>query len=282
MTGKDLEPAEAKAAIPIYKVSDVDVVLDADLARLYGIETKRLNEQVKRNAERFDGGFAFQATKEDAEVLRSQIATTNEEQGRGGRRSLPWMFTEHGVVMAASVLNSPRAIEAMRFVVRVFIAAKNQARAGAGAALVVAGENGALVPAAQRTTGMGGLGGAWDSLGPRLQRALDQVLDTVVDHRRQSTVREEAQNLISDSIQNLKERLAKPGLENAELAAKAAKLLAEAEERKSVAAKTHAEAEAIEFSTIVKKLRLLLEAEKATRAGSPDAFLAVLREMGSS
>ena len=61
---------------PIYKVRDVDVVLDADLARLYGIETKRLNEQVKRNAERFDGGFAFQATKDDTEVLRSQIATS--------------------------------------------------------------------------------------------------------------------------------------------------------------------------------------------------------------
>jgi hypothetical protein len=245
------------------------------------IETKRLNEQVKRNAERFEGGFAFQATKEDAEVLKSQIATAKEEQGRGGRRSLPWLFTEHGVVMAASVINSPRAIEAMRLVVRVFIATKNQIRAGTGAALVVAGETGALAPAAQRTTTVW-LGGAWDSLVPKLQRALDQVLDTVVDHRRQSTVREEAQNLISDSIQNLKERLAKPGLENAELAAKAAKLLAEAEERKSVAAKTHAEAEAIEFSTIIKKLRLLLEAEKAMRAQSPDAFLAVLREMGSS
>jgi len=255
--------------------------VDADLARVCGVETTRLNEQVKRSVERFDGGFDFQATKEDAKVLKSQIATANEEQGRGGRRSLPWLFTEHGVVMAASVINSPRAIEAMRLVVRVFIAAKNQTKAGTGAALVVAGANRALAPTAQQPTNMVWLGGAWDSLGPKLQRALDQVLDTVVDHRRQSTVREEAQNLISDSIQNLKERLAKPGLENAELAAKAAKLLAEAEERKSVAAKTHAEADAIEFSTIIQKLRLLLEAEKAMRAESPDAFLAVLREMGS-
>ena len=255
--------------------------VDADLERVCGIETTRLNEQVKRKVERFDGGFDFQATKEDAKVLKSQIATANEEPGRGGRRSLPWLFTEHGVVMAASVINSPRAIEAMRLVVRVFIAAKNQTKAGTGAALVVAGANRALAPTAQQPTNMVWLGGAWDSLGPKLQSALDQVLDTVVDHRRQSTVREEAQNLISDSIQNLKERLAKPGLENAELAAKAAKLLAEAEERKSVAAKTHAEADAIEFSTIIQKLRLLLEAEKAMRAESPDAFLAVLREMGS-
>ena len=270
---------EAVAIIGPGQVRREDV--DADLERVCGIETTRLNEQVKRIVERSDGGFDFQATKEDAKVLKSQIATANEEQARGGRRSLPWLFTEHGVVMAASVINSPRAIEAMRLVVRVFIAAKNQTKAGTGAALVVAGANGALAPAAQQPTNMVWLGGAWDSLGPKLQRALDQVLDTVVDHRRQSTVREEAQNLISDSIQNLKERLAKPGLENAELAAKAAKLLAEAEERKSVAAKTHAEADAIEFSTIIQKLRLLLEAEKAMRAESPDAFLAVLREMGS-
>jgi hypothetical protein len=282
MTENDLEAGDAGAAIPIYRVRNVDIVVDADLARLYGIETKRLNEQVKRNAERFDGGFAFQATKDEVEVLRSQIATANRVRGSGGRRSPPWVFTEHGVVMAASVVNSPRAIDAMRLVVRVFIAAKNQALAGTGSALVVAPEGGTLVPTERAGTSLAGLGGAWDTLGPKLQRALDQVLDSVVDHRRQSTVREEAQNLISDSIQNLKERLAKPGLENAELAAKAAKLLAEAEERKSVAAKTHAEAEAIEFSTIIKKLRLLLEAEKAMRAESPDAFLEVLREMGSS
>lgn len=76
---------------------DVDVVLDADLARLYGIETKRPNEQIKRNAERFDGDFAFQPPKEDAEVLRSQIATANEEQAaaiaarsRGSSPSMAW------------------------------------------------------------------------------------------------------------------------------------------------------------------------------------------------
>jgi len=89
MTENDLEAAEAEATIPIYKVRDVDIVLDADLARLYGIETKRLNEQVKRNAGRFDGGFAFQATKDEFEILRSQIATANPVRGSGGRRSPP-------------------------------------------------------------------------------------------------------------------------------------------------------------------------------------------------
>ncbi|MCP9470620.1 MAG: ORF6N domain-containing protein [Nitrospira sp.] len=95
------------------------VVLDADLAALYGVPTKRLNEQVKRNAERFPDDFMFQLTKEEAESLRSQFATS--KRGRGGRRSLPYAFTEHGAIMAANVLNSKRAIHMSVYVVRAFV-----------------------------------------------------------------------------------------------------------------------------------------------------------------
>lgn len=277
MSDTNLEPA-GRPSIPIYSMRGLDVVLDSDLAQLYGIDTKRLNEQVKRNQDRFAGEFAFQLTQEEFEALRSQIATS--KRGRGGRRSPPWVFTEHGVVMAASVVSSEQAIKAMRFVVNVFIDVKNQVLAGSRKALPPANRPEGIGPITP-STGEAIPGGAWESLGPRLRGALEQVLDTVVDQRRQTTVREEAQHLIGESLQNLKERLAKPGLENAEVAARAAKLLAEAEERKSAAAKTRAEAEEIEFSTIVKKLRLLLEAEKAMRSDRPDAFLEVLSEMGS-
>lgn len=95
------------------------VVLDADLAALYGVPTKRLNEQVKRNAERFPDDFMFQLTKEESESLRSQFATS--KSGRGGRRSLPYAFTEHGAIMAANVLNSKRAIHMSVYVVRAFV-----------------------------------------------------------------------------------------------------------------------------------------------------------------
>lgn len=94
------------------------VMLDRDLASLYGVTTKRLNEQVKRNTSRFPVDFTFQLTVEETESLRSQIATSN---GRGGRRYLPYVFTEHGAIMLASVLNSERAIEASVFVVRAFV-----------------------------------------------------------------------------------------------------------------------------------------------------------------
>jgi len=95
------------------------VILDADLASLYGVATKRLNEQVRRNAERFPEDFMFQLTEEDAEALRSQIATSNT--GWGGRRYRPYVFTEHGAIMAANVLNSSRAVLASVLVVRAFV-----------------------------------------------------------------------------------------------------------------------------------------------------------------
>src|SRR5207244_3980624 len=80
---------------------------------------KRLNEQVDRNRERFPSDFMFQLTAKEAEALRSQIATS--KMGRGGRRYLPYAFTEHGAIMAASVLNSERAVEMSVFVVRAFV-----------------------------------------------------------------------------------------------------------------------------------------------------------------
>ncbi len=95
------------------------VMLDADLAAVYGVTTKRLNEQVKRNQDRFPMDFMFQLTEDEAESLRSQIATSNP--GRGGRRYLPFVFTEHGAVMAANVLNSKQAVRASIEVVRAFV-----------------------------------------------------------------------------------------------------------------------------------------------------------------
>lgn len=95
------------------------VMLDADLAKLYRVSTKRLNEQVKRNRVRFPADFMFQLSVKDAQILRSQNATSN--RGPGGRRYRPYAFTEHGAVMLATVLNSPVAVQASIQVVRAFV-----------------------------------------------------------------------------------------------------------------------------------------------------------------
>jgi hypothetical protein len=95
------------------------VIMDRDLAALYGIPTFRFNEAVKRNQKRFPDDFMFQITAPEYGVLTSQFAMS--KPGRGGRRTLPYVFTEHGAIMAATVLNSPKAIEMSVFVVRAFI-----------------------------------------------------------------------------------------------------------------------------------------------------------------
>ncbi len=94
-------------------------MLDADLAALYGVTTKRLNEQVTRNRDRFPEDFMFVLTAEEAAGLKSQFATS--KKGRGGRRTRPRAFTEHGAVMIANVLRSRIAIEASIQVVRAFV-----------------------------------------------------------------------------------------------------------------------------------------------------------------
>jgi hypothetical protein len=96
------------------------VILDSDLAALYGVTVSRLNEQVKRNIERFPADFGFRLTREEFEALRSQIAISKTAR-RGGRQYLRYAFTEHGAVMAASVLNSPKAVEMSVEVVRTFV-----------------------------------------------------------------------------------------------------------------------------------------------------------------
>ena len=95
------------------------VILDTTLAELYRVPVKRLNEQVRRNREKFPSDFMFQLNAKELKTLRSQFATSKTR--RGGRRYLPYVFTEHGAIMAATVLNSKRAVEMSVFVVRAFV-----------------------------------------------------------------------------------------------------------------------------------------------------------------
>ncbi len=118
MSNIDLIPGE-KIEKAIYLIRGEKVMLDRDLALLYEVETKVLNRAVKRNLQRFPSDFMFQLTAEEADRLRRQIGTSNE--GRGGRRYLPYVFTEQGVAMLSSVLNSERAILVNIEIMRAFV-----------------------------------------------------------------------------------------------------------------------------------------------------------------
>ena len=113
-------PAVQSISLAIAVLRKQRVILDSDLAGLYGVETKRFNEQVKRNEARFPADFMFQLTAEESDSLRSQIATLKTGRGQH-RKYLPYVFTEHGAIMAAMVQGSPRAVEVSVYVVRAFV-----------------------------------------------------------------------------------------------------------------------------------------------------------------
>ena len=116
--GNDMSNQIGIITSAIHAVRGKKVILDADLAKLYGVPTKAFNRQVKRNAQKFPDDFMFQLTLKEFESLRCQIGTSNK---RGGRRFLPYAFTENGAIMAANVLNSPEAVRMSVFVVRAFV-----------------------------------------------------------------------------------------------------------------------------------------------------------------
>lgn len=120
------EDVSGRGDARILTIRGEKVLLDADLAEIYGVRTSARNQAVKRNRERFPNDFAFRLTPTEYAGLKSQIVISSG--GHGGRRQRPWCFTEHGAIVAASVLNSPRAVEMSVFVVRAFVRLRDVVR----------------------------------------------------------------------------------------------------------------------------------------------------------
>lgn len=105
--------------LPIFNLRNQRVILDKDIAAIYDVETKRVNEAVRRNPDRFPEEFCFQLNREEFINLKSQFATSSSDHG--GTRKLPYVFTEHGAVMLSAVLNSPKAVTMSLYVIRAFV-----------------------------------------------------------------------------------------------------------------------------------------------------------------
>ena len=255
-------PADPRP-VPVHTIRGERVILDEDLAALYGTETRIFNQAFKRQRERgrFPLDWAFELTEPEAEALRSRGAMDSGTWG--GRRTLPWAFTEHGVVLAATMLNSENAAAVMRYVVDVFVRARRGQLEARRLAEIEAGRD---------TPTAGG------PLAVRLQGTLKRVLDRKVDDKR--SLRQEAQAVLKDSLGHVKAKLQRAEIESGEIAARTEKLLAEAEAAKATAAKTKAETEAIRAKALATKLRLMLEAEQALAQDQRERFLKLLEEFG--
>lgn len=119
MASKKLAVSDEAIDNLILEIRTQRVIVDSDLAALYDVTTKRLNEQFRRNRRRFPDDFAFQLTAQETNNLRSQFATSRTDHG--GRRYRPYAFTEHGALQAANILNSLRAVQMSVFVIRAFV-----------------------------------------------------------------------------------------------------------------------------------------------------------------
>lgn len=261
---------DASDTFDVFEVRGLQIILDSDVARLFGIETKHLNQQIRRNSAKFDG-FVFQLTSEELESLRSQFVTSN--LGRGGRRHRPHAFTEHGVVMAATVVKSEQAIAASRFIIKVFVEARRKTLASDGRNLPALIDARRLMPL--ESEARAGLMG-------KLSNALGRVLDAIADPVAQTTVRDEAKALAAEGLASLKEYLRKAGVQNEKTLAEVRKLLAEAEAVEADTALRATENQHRQLALLAKQLRLVLVAQQYLERGSVEDLLAVLKDLERS
>ena len=260
---KDLVPQSSGSPVPIVNIDDTRVVLDQDLADFFDVETRVLNQAVKRNIGRFPKGWAFQLSKALFEDLKSQSVIS--KGGWGGRRTPPWAFSEHGVVMAATILNSPKAVEASQFIVEAFVSMRSGEMVPA------------LIPAKSNANALANLGSEFL---PKLREQLTAIMDLQANPKSRSSLRNETEELIDNGLKNLKSRLAKAGLENEEIEARILKFLAEAEESRARAATEREMTEKQRLKNQANRLRLLIRAEIAMADGELAGFLDLLDELG--
>lgn len=254
-------------APPVFVARGQSIILDADLGRLFGVETRRLNEQVRRNSLRFDG-FAFQLSAEEFSNLRSQNAISSSSHG--GRRYRPYAFTEHGVVMAATVLKSDQAIAASRFIIKVFVEARRTTLVSDGANLPSLIDARGLLPLGNE---------ARAGLMSKLNGALGRVLDAIADPETGTTVRDEARAIAAQGLQSLKNYLKRAGVQNEKTLAEVRKLLAEADALEAETVQKRTENQHRQLALLAKQLRLVLTAQQYLETGGVEGLLATLKDL---
>lgn len=202
----------------IHHARGIAVILDSDLAAALGLETRALNQSVKRNAAMIDERHCFQLTQDEFTALKSQSVMS--KSGRGGRTHLPWVFTERGVTRVTTFINTPQAIKASDLIVDTFIMVQKQVAAGQQAIAVSDPSRYHVEPEVAEQN---------RELGKRMMTAINGLLDMVIDIRTGETVADTAKDMTSRALENVRERLREKSLENLKLEAEIQLILREAE-----------------------------------------------------
>jgi hypothetical protein len=260
-----LLPSVRLLAPDIFEVRGERVMLDARVAQSFGTETKRVNEAVARNPEKFSPTHAFQLSPAEHDALRSQAATSNA--GRGGPRYPPHVFTIKGVARLATVLNTDEALRATDLIIDTFLLVYAQVADGRARIAIPQPSQYRSSPESRR---------AIQKFRGRLVDALTALLDSVVDVQSKRTVREVAQHLGSEALQHMQERLRTRGMQNAKLEADTGLLLAQAEQVLAATRKTHAEADTIGIQNLERRIDVVKKLIDMSRDLEPAEFVQLL------
>lgn len=220
------------------------VMLDAEVAARFGVETRVVNQAVARNPRKFREVHCFRLTKAEANALKSQSVMSNT--GRGGFHGQPMAYTVLGVARLATVLTSPEALDATDLILETFIAVQLQ---------VAQGQTAISVPHADRLTA----GDPEDSLklSRKLREAMTALLDAVIDVKTGASLRDTAGAMTADALAHLRDRLRTRGLENDKLAAETLLVLKQAELVEAQVRKSDAETKGIDLNNLQTSIDLV-------------------------
>ncbi len=250
----------------IFQIDGHRVMLDADVARAFGTETRRVNEAVSRNPEKFSHAHAFRLSKQQAASLRSQLATT-KPSGRGGSQYAPRVFTVQGVARLATILNTPEALRATDLIIETFIDVHRQLADGRKRLAIPNADAFEATPEDRQATG---------KLRKRMMKALGGLLDSLVDVAGTPDPNEAAKTIGGNAFANVVERLRTQGLENNKLEADTALVLAQAEEVLAKARKADAEAKSVDLDNLDRKIGMVRKLIDLARDLEPAAFIDTL------
>ena len=255
----------------VARIRNRNVLLDRAVAEAFGVETRAINQAVARNPQKFSDEHVFQLTPEEAEYLTSLGVIS--KPGRGGSRSLPWVFSIKGVTRLVTVVNSPRALQATDLILDVFIEVWQQVAQGASEISV--SNPSRLLPATASAE--------FVKLRKKLVRALDELLDIVVNPKTNATVRDEIEETASAAFEHLKERLKTRGLENDKLTAETAHILERVRDlrdrREADLKHKRAVTEGILLDNLTKKLDLVERIQQMVERLEPNALVSLYSEL---
>ena len=261
----EMVPAVKIIAPDVYEIRGERVVLDAHVAQAFGTETKRVNEAVARNADKFTEAHTFQLSRAEHEALRSQAATSNT--GRGGVRYQPHVFTMKGVARLATVLNTSEALRATDLIIDTFLVVYDQVSGGRSRIAIPEPDQYRSSPESRR---------AIQRFKSRLANALTALLDTIVDVQSKRTARELGQSLGADAVQNIQDRLRTRGLQNTKLEADTSLVLAQAEQTLAATRKTHAEADSIDIQNLERRIDVVKKLIDMSKHLEPTEFVELM------